>query len=82
MSRKKQTPTAGPGAIPAPPESINLPLVLTKEQLAAILGCTARHVDNLTSRGLLPAVHLGRLVRYRREAVLRALANLEDRTAL
>jgi excisionase family DNA binding protein len=81
MSRKEQMPTAGSGAIPAPVESINLPLVLTKQQLATILGCTTRHLDNLTRRGLLPAVHLGRLVRYRREAVLRALANLEDRLA-
>jgi excisionase family DNA binding protein len=59
------------------PAGADLPLVSTKRQLAALLGCSANHLDNLTRRGLLPALRLGRCVRYRRDSVLRALAAME-----
>ncbi len=56
---------------------VDLPLVSTKQQLAAVLSCSPKHIENLTARGLLRPTRLGRCVRYRREAVIRALANLE-----
>jgi excisionase family DNA binding protein len=54
-----------------------LPLISTKEQLAAVLRVSPKHIENLTARGLLRPVRLGRCVRYRRDAVLRALAVME-----
>jgi hypothetical protein len=54
-----------------------IPPVMTKPQLAAILCCTPKHLDNLARRGILIPIHLGRCVRYRRESVLRTLALLE-----
>lgn len=54
-----------------------LPFVSTKQQLAAVLGVSPKHIENLTARGLLRPVRLGRCVRYRRDAVLRALAAME-----
>lgn len=77
MFPEKQTRVTRPDTAPVPSEGNDLPLVLTKKQVASILCCTTRHIENLTKRGLLPAVHLGRIVRYRREAVLRALVKLE-----
>jgi hypothetical protein len=65
--------TEQPTQLPTP----FLPLLLTKAQLAAHLQCSTRHVDNLTSRGLLPVVRLGRCVRYRRDSILRAIERLE-----
>ena len=58
-----------------------LPLVSTKQQLATELMCSTKHLDNLTARGLLRAVRLGRCVRYRRDEVLRALAAMEGTAA-
>jgi excisionase family DNA binding protein len=50
---------------------------LTKSQLAMLLRCSERHVDNLRRRGLLPYINLGRSVRFRRDAVLSAVRKLE-----
>lgn len=61
----------------ANPEEGSLPPVLTKYQTAKLLVCCTKHVDNLTRRGLLPRIRLGRAIRYRREAVMAALARLE-----
>lgn len=58
-----------------------LPLVSTKQQLAAVLTCSTKHVDNLTARGLLRPVRLGRCVRFRRDEVVRALAAMEGTAA-
>ena len=55
-----------------------LPFVATKREVAQVLRCTERHVENLTKRGLLKATHLGRCVRYRRDAILRSLDKLQD----
>ena len=55
--------------------------VSTKPQLATVLNCTTRHLDNLTARGLLRPVRLGRCVRFRRDEVLRALAAMEGTAA-
>jgi excisionase family DNA binding protein len=54
-----------------------LPLLLKKNQLADFLGCSVRHVTELTRRGLLHPVRLGASVRFRRDAVLRDLERLE-----
>lgn len=56
----------------------DLPLLVTRAQLAAILQCSQRHLANLSLRGLLPTVRLGRVIRYRRASVLKALERLED----
>jgi excisionase family DNA binding protein len=56
---------------------LDLPLVANTSQVARLLGVTTRHVANLTARGLIKATRLGRCVRYRRDAVLDALKNLE-----
>ncbi len=61
----------------APVTERELPLILTKQELAAVLNCSPRHLDQLSKRGLLPRVKLGRCVRYRRETVLRALEGME-----
>ncbi len=58
----------------------DLPLLSTKKQLAAILSVSPKHIENLTARGLLRPVRLGRCVRYRRDAVLRDLAEMERPT--
>jgi len=55
----------------------NASLILRKPQLAKMLGVSIRHLDNLTRRGLLPRVRLGRSIRYRRDAVMAALKKLE-----
>jgi excisionase family DNA binding protein len=54
-----------------------LALILTKAQLAGLLRCSERHVDNLRRRGLMPYINLGRSVRFRRDAVLSAIQKLE-----
>jgi excisionase family DNA binding protein len=57
--------------------SEKLPFVLTKRELANLLSCTERHIDNLSRRGVLPSVRLGRTVRFRRDAVLASIRKLE-----
>jgi len=51
--------------------------ILTKSQLAELLCCSERHVDNLRRRGLVPHINLGRSVRFRRDAILSAVRKLE-----
>jgi excisionase family DNA binding protein len=55
---------------------------LTKAQLAGLLRCSERHIDNLRRRGLLPVINLGRSVRFRHEAVLTAIKKLEGGQAV
>ena len=57
--------------------SDTLPFLLTKEQTACLLICCTRHVNNLTKRGLLPSIRLGRAIRYRTETVMRVIEKLE-----
>jgi len=51
-------------------------MLLDKRETAALLGCSWRHVQNLTTRRLLSSVRLGRLVRYRRSDIEKALDRL------
>lgn len=59
----------------------NLPLILTKTDVAAAVPCTTRHIDNLVARGLFHPIRLGRSVRFRRERFLADLAKLEGAAA-
>jgi excisionase family DNA binding protein len=51
-------------------------LLFDKHEAAAMLGCSWRHVQNLTTKRLLASVRLGRLVRYRRADIEKALDRL------
>ncbi len=52
--------------------------LLTKEELAAELRCSPRQIERLQLARRIPFVKLsGRMVRYRRDAVLNALAKME-----
>jgi excisionase family DNA binding protein len=50
--------------------AITCPVLLTKREAAAVLRISERTLDRLTApRGPIPPVRLGKLVRYRREAL-------------
>jgi len=51
-------------------------LLHDKHEAAAMLGCSWRHVQNLTTKRLLASVRLGRLVRYRRADIEKCLEKL------
>ncbi len=58
----------------------NSPLsgLLTKEELAAELRCSPRQIERLQQARKIPFVKIsGRMIRYRRETVLNALARIE-----
>lgn len=55
----------------------DLPLFSTKNEVARVLSCTTRHIDNLVRRRLLRVTRVGRLIRFRRETVLKCLERLE-----
>jgi excisionase family DNA binding protein len=45
-----------------------------QSRMAAILGCTPRTVGNLTRRGKIPVIRVGRLVRFQPHLVIEALS--------
>jgi excisionase family DNA binding protein len=51
-------------------------LLHDKHEAAAMMDCSWRHVQNLTTRRLLASVRLGRLVRYRRSDIEKCLEKL------
>lgn len=51
-------------------------LLHDKHEAAVMLGCSWRHVQNLTTRRLLSSVRLGRLVKYRRSDIEKCLEKL------
>jgi len=51
-------------------------LLLNIREAAELLGCSWRHVQNLTNSRALPSVRLGKLVRYRVADIERALDKL------
>ena len=51
----------------------------TEEELAKELRVSQRHLINLRNRRLIPFVRLGRLIRYDRRAVAKALDKLTVR---
>ena len=65
--------------LPTPPDSAR-PTggLLTKEELAGVLRCSERQIERLQLARKIPFVKLsGRMIRYRRESVLRALVKME-----
>lgn len=65
--------------LPNPPESPR-PMggLLTKKELAGFLKCSERQIERLQLARKIPFVRLaGRMIRYRRESVLRALVKME-----
>lgn len=55
--------------------------LLTAEEVAEIIGMRVDYVYALSRRGRIPTITFGRQRRYRREAVIRWLEEIEDRTA-
>lgn len=52
--------------------------LLTADDVARILGVTRDHVYALSRRREIPTITLGRVRRYRREAIERWLREIED----
>ncbi len=52
-------------------------ILWTRREAAAALGVSVRHLDQLIRRGVIPAIRLGQLVRFRPAAIEDALAKLE-----
>ena len=50
--------------------------LITKEEVATRLKCTQRHIDNLTSRGVIHRIKVGQLCRFDWAEVV---ADLKDR---
>lgn len=59
----------------------NPPRLLSPREAAAVLGISARHLQNLTAAGRLPRIKLGRRVLYRWNQLEAALAKLEKAEA-
>lgn len=51
-------------------------LLHDKHEAAAMMNCSWRHIQNLTTRRVLASVRLGRLVRYRRADIEKCLEKL------
>ena len=52
--------------------------VLTKQELATLLRCSLRQIERLQNAHRIPYMKIsGRMIRYRRSAVLNALVRLE-----
>jgi excisionase family DNA binding protein len=51
-------------------------LLLSSRELAPILGCSWRHIENLRRKRLIPCIRLGHLVKFRLSDVEKALENL------
>lgn len=78
MSRKKKRPAARPET----PVKIELPvdpLLITKRELSARTGLSERKIDDLVQRGELPAVRIGRSIRF---AVTDVIAFIEGKRHL
>lgn len=74
------TPLAGGGLPDETPGTSALPLVLTVDELAALLRVDRKSVYSAIQRGEIPGVRrLGRTVRLHRDTVLRWLSQGQDR---
>jgi excisionase family DNA binding protein len=56
-----------------------VPRLMTAEQVAELLGMDVEWVWKMSRRGQIPTVTLGRFRRYRREAILRWLEEIESK---
>jgi excisionase family DNA binding protein len=54
---------------------------MNAEQVAELLGMDVEWVWKMSRRGEIPTITFGRFRRYRREAILRWLEELESRTS-
>jgi excisionase family DNA binding protein len=54
------------------------PLLLTRPQVAKLLGVSISHVQKLGQMGILTPIRLGTAVRYRRDELEAALERLSD----
>lgn len=52
------------------------PLLISEKKQARLLGISIRHLINLRNRKLAPYIRLGRSIRYRPDAVEKALQKL------
>lgn len=70
--------------IPMSPEQLraNPPVLMNERELALFIGICPRSVRNFTTRGLLPVIRLGRRRLFRRDAVLAALRELEEKSRI
>jgi excisionase family DNA binding protein len=50
--------------------------LFTDKEIAAMLGCSWRHVKTLRLRRQIPFVQLGRLVRYNSQEVMKAIGKI------
>ena len=48
--------------------------LVNQSEIARMLGCTPRTVGNLTRRGKIPVIRVGRLVRFQPHLVIEALS--------
>ena len=55
--------------------------LLTADEVAGMIGMRVDYVYALSRRGRIPTITFGRQRRYRREAVIRWLEEIEDRSA-
>ena len=53
--------------------------LMTAEQVAELVGMDVEWVWKMSRRGEIPTITFGRFRRYRREAILRSLEELESR---
>jgi len=60
----------------------NPPVLMNERELASFIGICPRSVRNFTTRGLLPVIRLGRRRLFRRDAVLAALRELEEKSRI
>jgi len=56
-----------------------VPRLMTAEQVAELVGMDVEWVWKMSRRGKIPTVTLGRFRRYRREAILRWLEEIESK---
>jgi excisionase family DNA binding protein len=60
---------------------VEAPRLLTAEEVAEMLGLDVARVWKLSRRGEIPTITIGRSRRYRREAILRWLEEIESQPA-
>jgi excisionase family DNA binding protein len=58
---------------------VAVPRLMSAEQVADLVGMDVEWVWKMSRRGAIPTITLGRSRRYRREAILRWLEELESR---
>ena len=67
-------------AAAADAQIVVVPRLMNAEQVAELLGMDVEWVWKMSRRGEIPTITFGRFRRYRREAILRWLEELESRT--